>query len=118
MFTEKDIRILDQRYFRIVSASGYGITLQSKNTRHYWYIMKQDYDFFSSCIIYHSHHGRTNYHRHGHAPDLQKAIDSIVSHDIFQLNGRKKITSKTPVSHGHRKHCHHSPDSVSHGQEP
>lgn len=90
MFTKQDIRKLDKRYFHIVSTGAYGITLQSKSTRHYWYIMNQDYGFFSSCLIYHSHHGRTNYHRHGHAPTLQKAVDNIVSHDAFQLNGRKK----------------------------
>ena len=89
MFTEKEIKKVDQQYFRIVSASAYGITLQSKNTKHYWYILDQDYPHFSSCLIYHSHHGRINYHQHGHAPDLMKAVESIIGHDKYQLNGRK-----------------------------
>lgn len=89
MFTQNDINNIDQRYFRIVSASAFGVTLQSKNTHHYWYILHQDYQHFSSCLIYHSHHGRTNFHKHGHAPDLPKAMKDIKGHDIFQLNGRK-----------------------------
>ena len=94
MFTMNELNSIDRQYFRIVGASSYAVTLQSKNTKHYWHIIKIVYPHFTSCNIFHSHHGTWNYHLHGHAPTLQDAVRSIKSHDVFQLNGRKRTKPK------------------------
>ena len=98
MFQSKEINDIDLTYFNVIQATCYCITLQSKNTKHYWHILHQEYWDFKSCKIYHNHHANSCYHEHGHAPTLQKAITQIKSHDTFQLNGRKKQNTLIPIS--------------------
>lgn len=38
MITEKELRMIDGRYFEALQLSGFVISLQSKNTKHYWRI--------------------------------------------------------------------------------
>lgn len=89
MIEIKDLRHINQEYFNVIQTTAFTITIQSKNTKHYWHISEQDYPSFKSYIIYHRHNATQQYHRHGHAGSLQKVISSIKSHDAFQLNGRK-----------------------------
>ena len=93
MFRPKEINAIDQTYFNVIRATCHCVTLQSKNTKHYWHILHQDYSNFKSCKIYHNHHANSCYHEHGHTSTLQKAIAQIKSHDTFQLNGRKNQNS-------------------------
>jgi len=85
MFTQKDIDRIDRRYFRVIFAGCYGITLQSKNTKHCWYITHEEYGSYSGCKIYHTHHEGTAYHEHGHGRTLKSCIRQIQGHDEYQL---------------------------------
>ena len=98
MFQSKELNAIDQTYFNVIRATCHCVTLQSKNTKHYWHILHQDYSNFKSCEIYHNHHANSCYHEHGHASTLQKAITQIKSHDAFQLNGRKRQNTLIPIS--------------------
>lgn len=94
MFHTKELTMLNKDYFNIIQQSVHCVTLQSKNTGHYWHIIHQEYSTFKSCIIYHNHTSGAAYHVHGCAPTLADAVSRITSHDIFQLNGRKKQKRK------------------------
>lgn len=96
MFNPKEIDAIDSRYFTVIMANEYDVTLLSNNTRHVWYIHNTEYPENESCIIFHKHKASHPYHNHGKSNSLGKAIQSIQSHDEFQLNGRKslKISSR------------------------
>lgn len=90
MFTQKELEGIDRNYFNIIKASCFCVTLQSKNTRHYWHIVHIEYPTFQTCQIYHNHNRFGPYHQHHNRPTLEKAIKDIKSHDDFQINVRDK----------------------------
>lgn len=90
MFSQKELSSIDRRYFNVIQASCYCVTLQSKNTKHYWHILHEEYPSFKTCQITHKHNRSDEYHPHRNQPTLQKAIQEIKSHDNFQINVRDK----------------------------
>ena len=88
MFTATELKNIDQIYFHIINAGFYSVTLQSKNTKHYWHILHQQYPKFSSCKIQHKHHPAYQFHDQGNAPSLQQAIEEIRDHDQYYLHIR------------------------------
>lgn len=89
MITNKELKCINRQYFNIIQKSGFAVTIQSKNTKHFWHIMLQSYPSFRSYKIYHKHNEIDYYHEHGHAPTLKEATNIIIKHDKFQLRGRK-----------------------------
>jgi hypothetical protein len=89
MFTAKELNKIDRHYFNVIQAGCYCVTLQSKNTQHYWHITHLEYPAFTSCQIEHKHNYSDSYHQHGHSKTLAQALQSIKAHDAFQLNGRR-----------------------------
>lgn len=100
MFTQKDLKRIDRNYFRVISAGCYGVTLQSKNTMHCWYIANEDLGYFESCRIWHTHHEGTAMHEHGHGRTLQSCIPQIISHDAYQL---RKDAKKRRIAKDRRR---------------
>ena len=89
MFQQKDLScVIKDDYFNIIAINAYCITVQSKNTKHYWHIEHEEFPSFQHCIIYHNHWKNMQYHKHGHSGSLDKAILKIKEHDKFQLAGR------------------------------
>lgn len=89
MFHERDKQVLDKFYFNIVQTGAYDVTIQSKNTGHFWYIHNPEIPREDTCIIFHKHRVSYPYHRHGKARNLRQAIRKIKGHDVFQMNGRR-----------------------------
>ena len=75
MFTTDELKNIDRTYFHIISAGCYCVTLQSKNTDHYWHIIHQQ---------------SIPFHEQGSAPTLGQAIDKIKAHDFYHLHVRTK----------------------------
>ena len=100
MFSTKELETIDNRYFTVIVANEYDVTLLSNNTHHVWYIHNTEYPARESCIIFHKHRVSHPYHNHGKSSSLGKAIRSIKAHDEFQMNGRKplKIDSRKAVA--------------------
>ena len=67
------------------------VTIQSRNTGHYWYLHCAGYPTEEALVIFHKHRFKDGYHQHGHARSLRQAIKSIVRHDDYQLNVRKCV---------------------------
>ena len=78
-------------YFNIIIADSQDVTIQSRNTGHYWYLHCAGYPTEEALVIFHKHRFKDGYHQHGHARSLRQAIKSIVRHDDYQLNVRKCV---------------------------
>ena len=89
MFDAKQLSQVDPAYFNIIMADKKDVTIQSRNTGHYWYLRCTEYPTESACIIFHKHKFSHPYHQHGRGNSLRQAIKSIQSHDRWQMNGRK-----------------------------
>ena len=93
MYTQQELDAIDRKYFAVIIADQYDVTLMSKNTGHYWYLHNPEYPKPGTVIIFHSHHadssGKIRYHLHGRANTLRQAVRSIRGHDRWQMNGRK-----------------------------
>lgn len=89
MFHERDMGVLDKSYFNIVLTGEYDVTVQSKNTGHFWYIHNLEFPEEDACIIFHKHRASHPYHWHGKARNLRQAVRKIKRHDVFQMNGRR-----------------------------
>lgn len=91
MFEQKSLDRIDGDYFNIIIADSQDVTIQSRNTGHYWYLHCSEYPTEEALIISHKHRFEDGYHKHGHARSLRQAIKSIVKHDDYQLNVRKCV---------------------------
>ena len=91
MFEQKSLDRIDGDYFNIIIADSQDVTIQSRNTGHYWYLHCSEYPTEEALIIFHKHRFEDGYHQHGHARNLRQAIKSIVKHDDYQLNVRKCV---------------------------
>ena len=94
MFEQKSLDRIDGDYFNIIIADSQDVTIQSRNTGHYWYLHCAGYPTEEALVIFHKHRFKDGYHQHGHARSLRQAIKSIVRHDDYQLNVRKCVEHK------------------------
>ena len=42
MFSQEELKSVDSRYFNIITVDDYDVTIQSRNTGHYWYLHSTD----------------------------------------------------------------------------
>lgn len=91
MFDTEQLKTIDSRYFNIIMVDEYDVTIQNRNTGHYWYLHCTGVLGDAACIIFHKHKYSHPYHQHGRGNSLRQAIRSIQSHDRWQMNGRKRI---------------------------
>lgn len=89
MITNRELQIIDKSYFMIIQAGGFTISLQSKNTGHYWFLVVEEFPTFRHFKVSHKHNYTDAFHRHKDAPNLKVAIERILVHDEFQMRGRK-----------------------------
>ena len=90
MFDAEELSKLDSDYFNIIVADDGDVTIQSKNTGHYWYLHCTGYPTEGACVIFHKHKHLHPYHQHGRAHTLRQAVQSIKRHDKYQLKVRKR----------------------------
>ncbi len=91
MFTTEELQSIDRKYFTVIVADAYDVTLISNNTRHVWYIHNVELKDRNLCLVYHKHKISHPYHSHFRCGTLRRAIRDIKSHDEYQLNGRKPV---------------------------
>lgn len=85
MFKSEQLKQMDSSYFNIILTDNKDITIQSKNTGHYWYLHCTEYPAEESCVIFHKHKYCHPYHQHGRARTLRQAVRSIYKHDSWQM---------------------------------
>ena len=64
MFDENSLKKIDTKYFNIILMDDRDITIQSRNTGHYWYLHCTEYPMEQSLIIFHKHFFKCPYHQH------------------------------------------------------
>ena len=89
MFEAEQLSRIDSKYFNTIIVDDYDVTIQSRNTGHYWYLHCTGYPSEENCVIFHKHQFRHPYHKHGRARTLRQAVKEIQKHDERQMNGRK-----------------------------
>jgi len=89
MFNSETLKKLDRGYFCVIIANDSDVTIQSKNTGHFWYLHNIPRADNEACVIFHKHKGAHPYHLHGKAGSIAQAIRKIKKHDKWQMNGRK-----------------------------
>lgn len=89
MFSTEQLNQMDSSYFNIILTDNKDVTIQSKNTGHYWYLHCTEYPTEESCIIFHKHRYNHPYHQHGSAKTLMQALKSIQRHDAWQTKTRR-----------------------------
>lgn len=55
MFSEKHLQEIDPSYFNVLVQDAYDVTIQSRNTGHYWYLHCCEFPTEENCIIFHKH---------------------------------------------------------------
>ncbi len=55
MFTTEELQSIDRKYFMVIVADAYDVTLISNNTRHVWYIHNVELKDRNLCMVYHKH---------------------------------------------------------------
>lgn len=91
MFSQEELNSVDPKYFNIILLDPYDVSIQSRNTGHYWSLHSTGVPGANACLVYHKHKFSHPYHQHGHGNSLRQAIRSIKSHDRWQMNGRKRV---------------------------
>ena len=89
MFDTNQLEVLDQSYFNVIFVTDRDVTIQSKNTGHYWYMHCTEYPKKGNCIIFHKHRCSHPYHQHGKAGTLRQAVRNIKRHDKWQMKKEK-----------------------------
>lgn len=90
MFNQIELDCIDLDYFDIILAGCFAVTVQSKNTKHYWHILHEVGRNYSTCQISHKHHYENPLHRQCNRPNLASSLDEIKSHDTYHLKRQKK----------------------------
>lgn len=88
MFDEESLKKIDSKYFNIIQADDRDVTIQSRNTGHYWYLHCAGYPTEQALVIFHKHRFQDSYHQHGRVNMLRQAVKNIQSHDKWQMGGR------------------------------
>ena len=94
MYTQAELDNFDRKYFSVILANEYDITLLSKNTHHMWQLHSVELPDGDVIVTFHKHHVSDQYHTHSRSRTLSRAIRDIKSHDQFQLNGRRPVKKK------------------------
>lgn len=89
VFSAEDLKVLDPKYFSIITVNDYDVTIMPRNTGHIWYIHNLEYSGEGNCIIFHKHKASHPYHQHGRANTLRQTVRSTKAHDRWQLKKRK-----------------------------
>ncbi len=90
MFTTSDINLINKSYFKTIKVNAYAVTLLSRNTKHYWHIIAQDYSTCSAYVIYHRTIDYGEYHYQCSRATFATCLRYIKGHDRYIKNEKKK----------------------------
>ena len=88
-FTRKEKLLIRKEYFNIIKEDDLACEVCSKNTKHYWVIVKK-YAYEKYPVwLYHKHKkSDLYYHLHWKCYTVEQAVKDIISHDDFVLKNR------------------------------
>lgn len=87
-FTGPELVLLYDQYFYQRRWEETYFEIESKNTNHYWMIIKESpymQEGAQNITVLHKHNYRQKYHVHMHCNNVTSAIKKIKSHDKYVL---------------------------------
>lgn len=95
MFTQKDIKLLEQPYFQVMRTTESFYEIQSKNTKHCWIIRKPAKSGKMAVQLHHKHTIKTAYyHNHAYAINVKHAVKLIKGHDDYVLHPERYTAAR------------------------
>ena len=95
MFTQKEIRLLEQPYFQVIRTTETFCEIQSRNSKHCWIISKAPAQDKRPVQLYHKHTIKTAYyHNHASAFNVEHAVKLIKGHDDYVLHPEKYTAAR------------------------
>ncbi len=85
MFNSQELSLVKIRYFSDFTYQNGVIEMRSKNTGHWWQIVKKDMPRSKMVIIRHRYPGVKKYHMQCHVHTFIKAVNMIIEHDKYIL---------------------------------
>lgn len=89
MFTDEELQKIDPKYFNVIVLDGLDVTIQSRNTGHWWYLHCTGCEGRNAVVVFHKWKACHPYHRQCMARSLRQAVKGIQRHDEWQMGGRK-----------------------------
>ena len=74
MYTRQELEAIDRRYFEVIIADEYDVTLMSRNTRHIWHLRNVELPDGEVTVILHKHQVSDPYHAHGRSRTMKQAM--------------------------------------------
>ncbi len=104
MIETEDINAIDQGYFELINISEYYITIQSRNTGHFWHLLERVANDHRTFVISHRHGGSGPYHlqQTRSKPSIEACCDYIKDHDAYQA--RKDMAKEQRRQKNRRRH--------------
>ena len=91
MITLKEIESIDTQYFNIIEVSAFFIVLQSRNTGHYWHLLRREPNNHISFFISHKHHISDPYHPQACRGSIKACCVYIKEHDKYHISRKRGI---------------------------
>lgn len=95
MFNSQELSLVQIRYFSDFTYQNGVIEMRSKNTGHWWQIIRKDMPRASMVIVQHRYPGIKKYHKQCHVHTFEKAIRMIIEHDKYILSDSITLTNAT-----------------------
>ena len=125
MFTTEELQAIDRKYFTVIVADAYDVTLISNNTRHVWYIHNVELKDRNLCLVYpdcpnltegrycpeHQTKVNSEYEKYGRDPRTKKRYGRawkrirdkyVMEHPFCELCFQRGIMVETEEGH-HKK---------------
>ena len=97
MFEQKSLNKIDGDYFNIIIADSQDVTIQSRNTGHYWYLHCSGNPTEEALVIFQKHRFKDGYHQHGHKRQRYlRSEDTAVFRLSRKLIHRNKVSLQEP----------------------
>lgn len=87
MFNSKELSLFQSPYFSDFSYKNGIIEVRSRNTGHWWQILRMDMPRATMVIVRHRYPRAKEYHIQFHVHTFNKAIKMIIEHDKYILKG-------------------------------
>ncbi|BCJ98133.1 hypothetical protein [Anaerocolumna chitinilytica] len=97
MFNSQELSLVQTRYFSDYSYINGVIEIRSKNTGHWWQIVKKDMPRAKMVIVRHRYPGVKKYHLQCHVHTFEKTIRMIIEHDKYVLSDSITLTNAISV---------------------
>lgn len=71
MYTQQELDVIDRKYFAVIVADQYDVTLMSSNTHHVWQLHNVELPDWEVTVVFHKQRVSDQYHVHSRSRTLR-----------------------------------------------